>query len=191
VFTEVARSRHRRCWLFRITEFSDQRTEGTVSSPLQRPVPMFRALKRPKRYKPGNCGCDASEGVLPIDSVPIGSNQACAAIYLHYSQVQHQTDIRLPAANSEARNGTQRGFSQHNAWPERRFHLEVCDVSAVSWPAWPRTRPPSSTCQQLSFIFRISFKAFAACYYGVPSLTRGRICNFQCSRPLVRASQGS
>jgi hypothetical protein len=47
-------------------------------------------------------------------------------------------------------------------------------------------RSPSGTHDQFSFLLHGNYlKTFAAFYYGAPSLTRGRVCNFQCSQGLM------
>jgi hypothetical protein len=47
----------------------------------------------------------------------------------------------------------------------------------VSRPVCPGVRRPSGSRDQLFFLLEISFRQLRLCYFVVPSLTRGRVCN--------------
>jgi hypothetical protein len=55
--------------------------------------------------------------------------------------------------------------------------IEVNLRLTVSRPACPCVRRPSGTRDQFFFLFEISFRQLRLCYFVVPSLTRGRLCN--------------
>jgi hypothetical protein len=68
--------------------------------------------------------------------------------------------------------------------------VEVNLQPIVSRPVCLGVRRPSGTCDQFFFLLEISFRQLRVCYFVVPSLTRGRVCNllYNCSWALPEQS---
>jgi hypothetical protein len=60
---------------------------------------------------------------------------------------------------------------------EVEVEVEVNSRPTVSRPVCLGVRRPSGTRDQFFFLLKISFRQLRVCYFVVPSLTRGRICN--------------
>jgi hypothetical protein len=55
--------------------------------------------------------------------------------------------------------------------------VEVNLRPTASRPVCLGVRRPSGTCDRFFFLLEISFGQLRVCYFVVPSLTRGRVCN--------------
>jgi hypothetical protein len=55
--------------------------------------------------------------------------------------------------------------------------VEVKLRPTVRRPVCPAARHPSGTRDQFLFLLEISFRQLRVCYFVVPSLTKGRVCN--------------
>jgi hypothetical protein len=60
---------------------------------------------------------------------------------------------------------------------EVEVEVEVNLRPTISRPFCPGVRRPSGTRDQFFFLLEISFRQLRVCYFVVPSLTRGRVCN--------------
>jgi hypothetical protein len=65
------------------------------------------------------------------------------------------------------------------------FRLTVSQSVSMSWYRVPLCglRPDITSCQN------VTVRNLRSCIYWAPSLTRGRVCNLQCNRSIVRVAQ--
>jgi hypothetical protein len=62
-------------------------------------------------------------------------------------------------------------------WSKGDIEVEVNLRPTVGRPVCLGVRRPSGTRDQFFFVLEISFRQLRVCYFVVPSLTRGRVCN--------------
>jgi hypothetical protein len=67
--------------------------------------------------------------------------------------------------------------SQPSLCPSQPVEVEVTLWLTVSRPDSLSVRRPFGTRNQFFFLLEISFRQLRLCYFVVPSLTRGRVCN--------------
>jgi hypothetical protein len=80
-------------------------------------------------------------------------------------------------------------FSLSSSNSRSRSHVKVFLRSMISQAVFPGIRSSRGARDQCFCLFHgKSRKTFPLFYYGALTLTRGRICNFQCSHSSVRAT---
>jgi hypothetical protein len=84
-----------------------------------------------------------------------------------------------PICGSESNRTHDHTLLSHLRLPQSggQVKVKVTLRPTVSRPACPGVRRPTGTRDQLLFLFKIYFRQLWVCYFVVPSLTRGRVCN--------------